>query len=219
MDTLIALILSCSLHPDDSLVHAFIQRVSDGNIYFVGDLSTVTSHDHVEGLADALALVDDIEKHGGHPAVGLMAVPVGWAARYGRSVTDLFDACINIAIGTDAMASFASACRRSGERSAAGTPLHLRRAASLVAERGCILRRFDVELGVNGYPQGVLSELRRMSADRRNPTEGSSSGHNRVAADAADDAATAVGRDWSDTRLYFPPVNRAPGRIGAGATP
>jgi hypothetical protein len=33
-------------------------------------------------------------------------------ARYGRSVTDLFDGCINISVGTDALAEFASDCAR-----------------------------------------------------------------------------------------------------------
>jgi hypothetical protein len=222
MDTLLALILSCSLHPDDALVRAFIQRVSDGNIYFVGDLATVTSHDHVKGIGDALALVEEIEKHGGRPAVGLMAVPVEWAARYGRTVADLFDGCINIAIGTDAMAAFASACDGARRRPAGDRPKRRGRSPSLLGRRDCILRRFDLDLGVRGYPRGVLAELQRMSAERLNAIAASPKPGSRVADDETVAPTAHDPIDWSDARLYFtPPVTSAApvsGAAEAGAT-
>jgi len=164
MDAVFALILSCSLHPDDALVRAFIQRVSDGNVYFVGDLATVTSHDHVHGLPEAMALVEEIREAGGRPAVGLMAVPVTWAQRYGRTEADLFDGCINIALGTDAMARYAAEC---SQRARQGTRRSRPRSElPRAAARLCILRHFDRELGVYGYPAGVLGALAKTPAGR-----------------------------------------------------
>jgi hypothetical protein len=203
MDVVLALIVACSLHHDDALVRAFIQKVSDGNAYFVGDLATVTSHDHVQSLPEALALVAEIEKQGGRAAVGLMAVPVEWAARYGRQPADLFDGCINIAIGTDAMDRFAGGClartgRRLGHTTGSARPARWR----LVASRGCILRRFDVELGVRGYPEGVLSELARLSARPGNRASESHDAHSQV---VPTEPAVGSEDDWSDRRLDLAP--------------
>jgi hypothetical protein len=158
VDPILALILSCSLHADDALVRAFVKRVSDDNVYFVGDLATVTSHDHASTVGEALALVAAIEKRGGRPALGLMAIPLDWAERYGRSPRELFDGCLNIAIGTDIMETFASGCaRKSWSRHPARRHHH-----RIGAYRVCILERFDRELGLRGYPKGVIGQLAEM---------------------------------------------------------
>jgi len=199
MDAILALILSCSLYHDDALVRAFIERVSDDNRYFVGELATVTSHDHVADRRAALALVQEVERRGGRPAVGLMAVPVEWASRYGRSASDLFDGCTNIAIGTDVMARFGADCLVRKERARSGT--HRPRRLSVAAQRVCILRRFDSELGVRGYPEGVLSELAKRSTSGRETGAESPPAQGNVSPDSTDESRDGDQVDWSDSRL------------------
>jgi hypothetical protein len=203
MDTILALILSCSLHYDDALVSAFVQRVSDGNIYFVGDLATATSYDHITSLPEALALVADIQKHGGRPAVGLMALPVTWAARYGRSTAELFDGCINISVGTDAMATFAAACAGPSTRPHLRSKTRRRRRLPAAANRACILRHFDTELGVHGYPEGVLAQLAKMAAKASDPGVDSPPARSSAFPDNTDETDARDRTDWSNPRLYF----------------
>jgi hypothetical protein len=218
MDGILALILSCSLHHDDALVSAFIERVSDSNVYFVGDLATVTSHDHVQSLADALALVDEIQKKGGRPAVGLMAVPLTWAARYGRSPAELFDGCTNIAIGTDIMATFESRCTTGpshrGDRKVAPRRRHR---LPLAAGRACILRQFDLELGLRGYPEAVLGQMSKTASQPRDRAADSAPSRSRVFPDDTDEADPHDSSDWSNQRLYFlsPPAPSLPTAAGA----
>ena len=100
MDVLLTLILSCSVHLDDSLVEALAYKLSIGNQYFVADLTTLNTYDTARTPSDALRLVEAIKAAGGRPAVGYMSVPLDWAARFGRQPDDLFDGCTNIAIGT-----------------------------------------------------------------------------------------------------------------------
>ena len=81
---ILAIILACSLHPDDQLVRALIDVQSGGNVYFVGDLATLQSKDSLGSVEEALRVADDIRQYGGRPAVGLLGVPLDWASRYGR---------------------------------------------------------------------------------------------------------------------------------------
>jgi hypothetical protein len=209
MDSLLALILSCSLHHDDALVNAFIQRASDGNPYFVVDVPTLSSHDHVQTREEALALVADIEKHGGRPAIGLMAIPVTWAARYGRPVGDLFDACVNISVGTDVMAAYAAECgkptaRLRGRASTRNHPSRPRR-LPLAAERVCILRHFDTELNVQGFPQAVLAMLAKISATLPDTTMDSPPARSAAFPDGTDESDARDRSDWSSPRFFFTP--------------
>ena len=110
MDVLLTLILSCSVHLDDSLVEALAYKLSIGNQYFVADLTTLNTYDTARTPADALRLVDAIKAVGGRPAVGYMSVPLDWAARFGRQPDDLFDGCTNIAIGTAMLSDYARLC-------------------------------------------------------------------------------------------------------------
>jgi hypothetical protein len=100
MDLLAALILSCSFHYDDHLVEALARKLSITNQYFGGDLSDLNTYDSAKSLIDANRIVDAIIAKGDRPAVGFMAVPVTWAARFGRTTDDLFDGCTNISIAT-----------------------------------------------------------------------------------------------------------------------
>jgi len=191
--------------PGRRLVLAFIQRVSGGNPLFVGDFATITTHDGAKSVAEALRIVDDIMKQGGRPGLGLMAIPVEWAALYNRSPADLFDACTNISIGTDVMSAYAADC--AGRRSRrVHDPVRKPRSRrlSLEARRACILRRFDIEFDIRGYPTGVLSELAKLAASRRGrATDPPPPSRAHVFPDDTDHAGLQVSSEWSNTRLYF----------------
>jgi hypothetical protein len=81
----LAVILACSLYPDDALVRALVEIQSEGNVYFIGDTSTLQSKDGLKSAEDALHVADGIRSQGGRPAVGLLGLPLDWAARYERS--------------------------------------------------------------------------------------------------------------------------------------
>jgi hypothetical protein len=124
MDVLVALILSCSLHPDDNLVQGLAYRMSVANQFFVGDLSNLNTYDSAKSTAEAMRIANAIKTAGGRPAVGLMAVPLDWAARFGRAPEDLFDGCTNISIGTAMLSDFNRLCIGGPTRTRAGPRLH-----------------------------------------------------------------------------------------------
>ena len=80
---LLTVILACSLHPDDRLVEAFIRKVSDSNPLFVGDFVSLDTHDDLGSPEQALELARSIAERGGRPALGLMAIPMTWAGKFG----------------------------------------------------------------------------------------------------------------------------------------
>jgi hypothetical protein len=160
MDVL-AIILACSLHPDDQLVRTLIDVQSSGNRFFVGDLSTLKTNDSLRSAQDALRFAEDIRRQGGRPAVGLLGVPLEWAARFGRAPVDLFDACTNVSIATAVFDGYYQRCSmgpgsrgtRGAARRAAG------RKAALVRERYCIVTSFARDLGVRTAAPVILREL------------------------------------------------------------
>jgi hypothetical protein len=180
MDVL-ALILACSVYPDDSLVRAMVELASQGNPNFVGDLSTLATFDQVSSLADAERVVIELDRQGGRPVVGLLGLPPAWAKRYGRSRSELYDGCVNLWIGTAVLAGHYDACvtahaamfgptkspskqqAQSGGRLAQQSPRQGQQQgiAPIEAVRLCALRRFGNELGVDGYAEAVNRLLPR----------------------------------------------------------
>src|SRR5215831_12995205 len=53
VDALLTLILACSVHLDDSLVQSLAYKLSLGNQYFVGDLTTLQTYDGAKSAAEA----------------------------------------------------------------------------------------------------------------------------------------------------------------------
>jgi hypothetical protein len=160
---ILAIILACSLHPDDALVRTLVDAQSGNTVLFVGDLSTLTMNDGLRTTAEALRFVDQVRRRGGRPAVGLLGIPLDWVSRYGIRDVDLFDACTNIAVGTAALSEYYERCTgkswRRSKVSPAGPRGHspsrrLRRSA-----RACILARFAADLGVKGAPATILKAL------------------------------------------------------------
>jgi hypothetical protein len=160
MDVL-AIILACSLHPDDALVRTLVDVQSSGNVYFVGDLATLETNDSLKSADTALRFAQELQRRGGRPAVGLLGVPLSWAARYGRAPAELFDACTNVAIATAAFAEYGDRC--SGRLvTGHGRQRHSRRPrgdSSRASLRLCLLSRFARDLGVSSKPAAILQRL------------------------------------------------------------
>jgi hypothetical protein len=157
-----ALILACSLYPDEHLVRAMVEASSQGNATFVGDIATLVTFDRTATLADAHSLVNELEKQGGRPIVGLLGLPPSWANRAGKTKADLFDACTNLKIGTTVLADHYQTCLRTHTTNpTTNDPKRSQRVAPPEAIRLCALRRFGAEIGFDGYAEAVLSFLPR----------------------------------------------------------
>jgi hypothetical protein len=170
-----ALILACSLYPDEHLVRAMMDASSQGNVTFVGDVATLVTYDRPASAADARRLVEELEKQGGRPVVGLLGLPPSWSNRAGKQRADLFDGCLNVQIATAVLADHHRTCERThtsqtpapptSSTLAGSTDVGVRRRAPRVAPpeaiRLCALRRFGAELGFEGYAETVLSYLPR----------------------------------------------------------
>jgi hypothetical protein len=113
---LLSLLLTCSLHFDDALVRALAESNSHANPYFVFDpsldLTQLDPPPEPKSLADALARADEVSAKHAVPLLGLMEVPPGWMASFGRELAEAFDPCINIAVGTAMLSEFDAACAR-----------------------------------------------------------------------------------------------------------
>jgi hypothetical protein len=215
MDVLLALILSCSLHPDDDLVLALASKLSQGNQFFVGDLSNLETYDGAKSAADALGIATRIKGAGGRPAIGYLAVPLEWAARFGRTPDDLTDGCTNIAIATAMLADFARVCSAGPARPkpSRGRPPRRRR-PNLPALRPCILARLETEMNITGVVAHVLPVASRLSAappDRDTDPPAASSPIYPDGKGTSD-----ARRDWSSPRMFiFSPTASSPGTSGA----
>jgi hypothetical protein len=216
----LALILACSLHPDDALVRVMVDVQSGGNVYFVGDLVTLKTNDNLTSAAEALRVAEDIAKHGGRPAVGLLGVPLDWAARFGRSPRDLFDGCTNLAIGTAMFSEYQDACAPPAPRhkrpvvADRGSARGSRRRLPVATVRACVLTRLAVALGLHGTPAEILKRVdvvpAKATADA--PPQTSS-----IFGDGTHDAQQ-LPAEWSDARIY---LDAGAGVSGSGppATP
>lgn len=200
MDVLLALILSCSVHLDDSLVQALSYKLSMGNQFFVGDLTTLETYDGAKSVADARRIVAAIRAAGGRPAVGYMAIPVEWAVRFAREPDDLFDGCTNIAIGTSMLSDFARLCTvgpaRHRRRS---SPRHAPRPTA--ALRTCVLRRLEREMNIQGIVDHVVPVVGRLEAAPADRDADPPAARAPVFPDDTDTSQD--GRDWSSPRLLF----------------
>jgi hypothetical protein len=162
MDVL-AIILACSLHHDDALVRTLVDVQSGGNVYFVGDLATLKTNDSLTSADAALRYAEEMRRHGGRPAVGLLGVPLDWAGRYGRAPIELFDACTNIAIASAALAEYHDRCSGAisvGAHSRRGKGRASKRRNSYsTPQRFCVLSSLARDLGLSSAPAAILGRL------------------------------------------------------------
>lgn len=156
---ILAIVLACSLHADDQLVRTLVDVQSSGNPYFVGDLRTLKTYDSLRSADEALHVAEEIQRHGGRPAVGLLGVPLDWSARYDRSPREMFDACTNVAIGTAALADYDTRCSaREGRPGKYRRRTHHRR-PGFVFRRYCVVSAFARDLGVGVAAPVILRSL------------------------------------------------------------
>lgn len=234
---ILALILACSLHPDDAFVRTMVDVQSGGNAYFVGDLATLKTTDNLTSADDALRVAENIARHGGRPAVGLLGIPLDWAGRFGRTPRDLFDGCTNLEVGSAMFSEYQDACspeRRHGRHMAMSPrrrAIARRRRLPIAAARACVLTRLARELGLHGTPAAIL---KRISMSPSQETPESPPHFSAIFGDGLDDAKGAA-VDWSDPRLYLsagagdvvvtelpppgPPPRRLPGLLARSAPP
>jgi hypothetical protein len=160
MDVL-AIILACSLHPDDQLVRTLVDVQSSGNPFFVGDLQTLKTNDALRSAEDALRYAEDLRRQGGRPAVGLLGVPIEWAERFGRAPIELFDACTNVSIATAAFSDYYRRCSVGADsgRSRSHSRRRIQGQRALVRARYCVVTSFARDLGVSTAAPVILREL------------------------------------------------------------
>jgi hypothetical protein len=158
MDVL-ALILTCSVYPDDHLIRAMVELASQANANFVGDLVTLVTFDRTTSAAESQKVVTELERRGGRPVVGLLGVPVSWASRYNKTASDLFDPCTNLMVGSSVLQSHYEACsatHSASVTSAAPVSSRKQRMAPPEAIRLCALQRYGAELGIDGFADAAL---------------------------------------------------------------
>lgn len=213
MDHLVlALILSCSVHPDDNLVEALAAKLSLNNQFFVGDLSSLDTYDSAKSADEAARIVSAIQARGGRPAVGYLALPVTWGPRFGRSLADLFDGCTNIGIGTAMLSDYARVCRparRPGRRQPG------RRRQPTLAERSCLLHRLEADMNLRGIAEHVLPVVAKLDVvpdDRGSDPPPARSAVFPDDTDNGDDH-----HEWSSSRLFVSPSATMPRTGAAGA--
>jgi hypothetical protein len=212
MDVL-AIILACSLHPDDQLVRTLVDVQSNGNRFFVGDLRTLKTNDSLRSAADALRFAEDLRRQGGNPAVGLLGVPLEWSERFGRAPMELFDACTNVSIATAAFSDYYRRCSVGVAVRRSLTRAHHRpaRERALVRARFCIVDSFARDLGVRTAAPFILRELIAKTRAREEMTM-----------DASPELSSPIGAHTPQggtgaTRLFLDPTLVVPGASGGGA--
>jgi hypothetical protein len=155
----LAALLSCSLYADDALVAAIADNVEQN------PLSIVTPDEHSDSDAaaaapstidQARAKLGEILTRGGSPLVGLMQVPPAWARTFGREPEELFDACVNVSIGTAMLSEFDYACARHVQTTRAGA---VRRAVA-DSHRRCVADRYADAIGMPEVSTVVTLSLR-----------------------------------------------------------
>lgn len=167
---LLAIILACSLHPDDALVRTLVDVQSGGTALFVGDLATLTMNDSLPTTAAALRFVARVRQRGGRPAVGLLGIPLEWASRYGLGRLTSSMPASTFPSGRLRCPSIPTAAaskpRRRSCQTGGAHPHHSQNRPVNRSMRGCILKRLAADLGVTGAPARMLMTIAKSAEDR-----------------------------------------------------
>ncbi len=197
----LALILSCSVHPDDNLVEALAAKLSLNNQFFVGDLTTLDTYDTAKSVEEASRIVAALQARGGRPAVGYLAVPVTWAGRFGRSMTDLFDGCTNIGVGTAMLSDYARLCSVRKPKKRVHPGRAPRAPGRPVADRGCLVRRLEGDMNLRGIAEHVLPVAAKLDVLQAGDGSDPPPAQSAVFPDNSD---TGDDRhEWSSPRLFL----------------
>jgi hypothetical protein len=196
--SVLAAILTCSLHNDDALVRAIADN-AQGNVYSVInpdlDPEAAAAAPVPRALDAAVAQLNELVAQGATPLLGVMQVPPSWAAIFGREPRDLFEPCINVSIATAMLSSFDYDC-------ASKVRPPLKGEAAVRARRTCVLRRYAAEVRMPDLETVVTLALRYQHSSRSAPT---------ALADAPIFAPLSGGdRSWGSDCLFLAPPASAP---------
>ncbi len=150
-----ALLLACSVHPDDSLLASIVFVHARGNPYAVLDVRPesldVTDALGLDIAPDSLpiaqAAVERIQRAGGIPVFGLLPARPEWAVEFGIPWVRLLDACTNVQVASAKLSELDYECRASGLRF--DTP----------ARRACTLDHYGAHLVLPALRRAVLADL------------------------------------------------------------
>jgi Transglycosylase SLT domain len=209
---LLSAIATCSLHGDVTLVIAIAMTFSQGNPYAVRNVDEravdsyaleqedslrlpVSAATKPKTRAEAEAQMRSIIASDGVPVVGLLPVPVSWAAQFGRKPTDLFNPCINVSIATAKLSEFEYECGKRG--------------------RSCVLKEYASAAAMDDLEQDVLDELavEGLSKQRTAVVETEEMLRSPLKAAAAEER----DRQWGADRLFFVLPSAATSTNSAGA--
>jgi hypothetical protein len=146
-----ALLLACSVHPDDALLSSIAYVHGRGAPYAVIDVSLQPAEQDDDGLvrtpssSAARALVDRILSTGGEPVLGLLPARPEWATEFGKAVDDLLDPCGAVEVASAKLSAFDYVCRTRGSQRG--------------QRRGCTLELYGRSLGLPGLRQAVLADV------------------------------------------------------------
>jgi hypothetical protein len=154
---LLTAVLTCSLYFDDHLVRAIINATSAGNSHFVGYIAPkAIVFEQPTSLEAARGALTRVVSAGGRPSLGLMGVPAAWAERFGKRPDQLFDDCLNIAVGTSMLTRFEAQCRASLQPARG---LGRRRPLPREILRPCILGHVGREFGIANFAKATIRQL------------------------------------------------------------
>ena len=168
MDLLTA-ILACNLYAaDEPLVRAIAQSNSHSNAFFVvdptRDFTELDVPPEPKTLEAATARLADIAAQGGRPLLGLMQVPPAWMTFFGREVTEAFDPCTNISVGTAMLSAMDHECAAAPAADAtAGDRPRRRRTPGGTGQpprRACVVRKYGEAIGMPDFELITTLELR-----------------------------------------------------------
>ncbi len=150
-----AAVFACSLHGDGELVRAIVDNAHDDPLFVLDPDAPPEEVEAPRTRAEGVVLLRSALAAGRRPLVGLLQVPAPWAFDFGRSPEELFNPCINVAIGSAMLSAYDYACARAGGRPGKGLPLR----------RECVLRRYAEALGLADLPMVVSLNLRSVAVD------------------------------------------------------
>lgn len=194
--SILAILLSCSLYSDDALVRAIAESAHDSPFDVVDpesdpEIPSVPSPPRT--LEAGLAQLQALTARGAVPLVGLLHVPVAWASNFGRQEKDVFDACINVSIGSAMLSTFDAECARASK-----APERTRRA--------CVLHRYAEAIHLPALELTVALSLR-------------SAKPSALVTDAPILARTADRPHWGNSCLLFPIGPRSLAKTSDASTP
>lgn len=154
MESVLTLLLACSLHLDDALLSGVVEAFSGGNAFAVQNVAVLDYDDERLGLDEpprsleqARAAVARVMASGGEPVAGLLPLRPAWLADLQKPADALFDVCQVIEVASAKISEYDYQCR------------HLGSTVRTSARRACTLERYGASLGLPALGRFVMVRL------------------------------------------------------------